>query len=312
MLASSSRLKHAGRLPRGRGPPLRAPRKRERPGCRPVSLHRRRQRRTRCVGTSVAGPWTDSEACQGLARPVVPGLSVIANPTNGGVGDGLQPHHTRTVLLRWEVAVSHAAIAAVLAAEDWTPTERLAALSLASFANAQQIAWPGNRVAAARAGLGRSTYLAARERLVARGLIVLGDQPVGRGRPGTLRLAFAEHGPWWDGEVNAQLLEAVLNYSQARGPARLLLATIAALADPDGCLRACRPRSCSAPQGSRTAHTDGRARRCWPVGSSCLSRTAAGVGGPTAGVSLPPTPATSTLSLRRRGEPRRRLVRGRC
>ena len=130
--------------------------------------------------------------------------------------------------------MSHAAIAAVLAAEDWTPTERLAAFSLASFANAQQIAWPGNRVAAARAGLGRSTYLAARERLAARGLIVLADQPVGRGRPGTLRLAFAEHGPWWDGEVNAQLLEAVLNYSQARGPARLLLATIAALADPDG------------------------------------------------------------------------------
>jgi hypothetical protein len=37
-----------------------------------------------------------------------------------------------------------------------------------------------------------------------------------------------------DGEINAELLEAVLSYSTARGPARLLLAAMAALAGSDG------------------------------------------------------------------------------
>ncbi|MGO9902934.1 MAG: hypothetical protein ACLP0J_25320 [Solirubrobacteraceae bacterium] len=47
---------------------------------------------------------------------------------------------------------------------------------------------------------------------------------------------FAERGPWWDGEVNARLLEAALGASRARGSARLLLAAMAALADTDGVL----------------------------------------------------------------------------
>jgi hypothetical protein len=47
-------------------------------------------------------------------------------------------------------------------------------------------------------------------------------------------LAFADAGPWWDGEINAELLEAALGYSRARGPARLLLAAMAALASVDG------------------------------------------------------------------------------
>jgi hypothetical protein len=62
--------------------------------------------------------------------------------------------------------MSHRAIAAALALDDLSAGERLAAFSLASFANRQQLAWPGTRVAAARAGLSRSQYIAARDRLV--------------------------------------------------------------------------------------------------------------------------------------------------
>jgi hypothetical protein len=56
----------------------------------------------------------------------------------------------------------------------------------------------------------------------------------GRGRASTLWLPFATEGPWWDGEINAQLFEVVLGYSRARGAARLLIAAMAALADDHG------------------------------------------------------------------------------
>jgi hypothetical protein len=49
-----------------------------------------------------------------------------------------------------------------------------------------------------------------------------------------LIVLFAQSGPWWDGEINARLLEHVLNRSPVRGPARLLLATLAALGDESG------------------------------------------------------------------------------
>ena len=130
--------------------------------------------------------------------------------------------------------MSHAAIAAVLARIDLSAGERLAALSLASFANSEQRAWPGNPAAAARAGLCRSRYLQAREQLVARGLLELEDRGRGRGQATTLVMLFAQSGPWWDAEINAQLLEAALGHSRARGPARLLLAALAALADDTG------------------------------------------------------------------------------
>lgn len=132
--------------------------------------------------------------------------------------------------------MSHAAIAAVLASEDLSTSERLVAFSLAGFANSEHLAWPGTPVAAARAGLGRSAYLAARDRLLDRGLIVVDDQRAGCGQASTVRLVFAECGPWWEGRVNAQLLESVLAHSRARGPARLLLAVMAALAEHDGSL----------------------------------------------------------------------------
>ena len=67
--------------------------------------------------------------------------------------------------------------------------------------------------------------------LVRRGLVVVEQAATGRGRASTLWLPFAETGPWWEGEVNAELLEAVLSYSRSQGTARLLLAAMAALAD---------------------------------------------------------------------------------
>jgi len=130
--------------------------------------------------------------------------------------------------------MSHAAIAAVLARHDLSAGERLVAWSLASFANRDHRAWPGIPVAAARAGLSRSRYLETRNRLSRRGLLEVEAPGVGRGHASTVQVLFAQFGPWHEGEVNAELLEAVLGYSPTRGPARLLLAALAALADENG------------------------------------------------------------------------------
>ncbi len=126
------------------------------------------------------------------------------------------------------------AVAAALAREDLSGGERLVAFSLASFADRDNRARPGTPAAAARAGLARSRFLEARDRLVCRGLVVVADAASGRGRASTLALPFAETGPWWEGEINAELFEAVLSYSATRGAARLLLATMAALANEEG------------------------------------------------------------------------------
>jgi hypothetical protein len=56
----------------------------------------------------------------------------------------------------------------------------------------------------------------------------------GRGKASTLALLFAAEGPWWDGDINAELFEAVLGYSPAQGSARLLVAALAALSDERG------------------------------------------------------------------------------
>lgn len=132
--------------------------------------------------------------------------------------------------------MSHAAIAAVLARDDLAAGERLVAWSLASFANRDQVAWPGLAAATSRAGLGRSRYLDARDGLVHRGLLHIEQQGTGRGQTTVVRLLFAQSGPWWDGEVNVELAEAVLGHTRERGPARLLLATLAALSDANGSL----------------------------------------------------------------------------
>jgi hypothetical protein len=129
--------------------------------------------------------------------------------------------------------MSVTAIAAALGREGLSVGERLVAVSLASFADRENRAWPGAPAAATRAGLSRSRYPQARDQLVRRGLIVAEEAATGRGRASTLRLRFADHGPWSEREINAPLFEAALAYSRARGPARLLLATMAALANEE-------------------------------------------------------------------------------
>jgi hypothetical protein len=133
--------------------------------------------------------------------------------------------------------VSRQAIAAALAREDLAGGERLVAFSLVSFAGRDRRAWPGASVAAARAGLSRSRYLHDRDQLVRRGLLAVEQLASGRGRASTIALWFAADGPWWQAEINAELFEAVLSGTRTRGPARLLLAAMAALADPAGVVR---------------------------------------------------------------------------
>jgi hypothetical protein len=130
--------------------------------------------------------------------------------------------------------MSYTAVAAALALEDDLPAgERQAAFSLASFANPEHRSRPGTPVAATRAGLSRSQYLAARDSLERRGLVVVEDPGGGRGNAPTVALVFAQTGPWIEGEINAPLFETVLSYSRTRGSARLLLAALAALAGDD-------------------------------------------------------------------------------
>jgi hypothetical protein len=69
--------------------------------------------------------------------------------------------------------MSREAIAAALARTDLSSGERLVAFSLASFADRENLAWPGTPAAAARAGMERSGYLEARDRLVRRGLLIV-------------------------------------------------------------------------------------------------------------------------------------------
>ncbi len=133
--------------------------------------------------------------------------------------------------------MSRDAIAAALARDDLPSGERLVVFSLASFAGVDNRAWPGARAAAARAGLSRSRYLYDRDRLVRRGLVIVERAASGRGRGSTVALPFVAEGPWWEGEINAELFEAVLSRCPARGPARLVLAAMAALADESGVVR---------------------------------------------------------------------------
>jgi hypothetical protein len=129
--------------------------------------------------------------------------------------------------------MSHLAIAAGLALDEISAGERLAAFSLTSYANREHRAWPGTRIAAARAGLSRSQFLSSRNALERRGLISVEEPGGGQGRAPVVFLAFAAAGARLDREINAPLFERTLGYSRARGSARLLLATLAALADSE-------------------------------------------------------------------------------
>ncbi len=150
-------------------------------------------------------------------------------------GDGLQPsHHLSLEDPSLGSAMSHVSVSSALALDARVSAgERLAAFSLASFANREHRAWPGTRVAAARAGLSRSQFIAARDSLARRGLLVIEQPGGGRGNSPVVFLSFAAEGPRVDTDVNPPLFEAVLSYSRSRGSARLLLAALAALADDD-------------------------------------------------------------------------------
>ncbi len=159
------------------------------------------------------------------------GTGVKSSDASDGLAEPDDQMHKRDREVWW---MSRKAIAAVLARTDLAAGERLVALSLASFAGLENRAWPGAPAASARAGLSRSRYQQAREQLVARGLVAVDERVTGRGRASTVTLLFADAGPWWDGDINVELFEAVLTYSPVRGPERLLLATMAALADERG------------------------------------------------------------------------------
>ena len=222
-----------------------AARRRERPGGHPVfqkiGADSAEQELLRC---SLAGRWTDSDPAAVLCAPHSCPSSIASTPLTDA-GDGVQPQHPPPrrrarqcrhrrercpALRQGPRAMSHVAIAAALALEDVSAGERLAAFSLASFANREHRAWPETRLAAVRAGLSRSQYLAAREGLRKRGLVAVEESGGGRGHSPVVALLFAHTGPWCEGDVNAQLFEATLGYSRAKGSARLLLATLAALA----------------------------------------------------------------------------------
>ena len=123
---------------------------------------------------------------------------------------------------RAEASVSHTAIAAVLARTDLAMGERLVALSLASFANRDDRAFPGNAAAAARAGLGRSRYLEARDQLVARGLVAIESAGRGRGQSTTLISPVRE-------------VRSVVGRRDQRAPARAACSATARPAGPRGC-----------------------------------------------------------------------------
>jgi hypothetical protein len=181
-------------------------------------------------------------------------LSAIASVPVTGAGDGLQPPQTNrlqkrlsirvryperagriavAVVVRLELQLSYLTIAAALALEEVSIGERLVGFSLASYADAEHQTFVGNPTAATRAGLSRSQYLAAREQLERRGLISVAVDGGGRGRSSTLTLDFATCGPWREERINPQLFGTVLSYTRARGPARVLLAALAALANDE-------------------------------------------------------------------------------
>jgi hypothetical protein len=215
---------------RARTTKLKSARKRERPGCNPVSHHIgavSAERESLC--RSLVGLQTDLKPARHFCA-LLPRLSVSASAHVLGAGDGLQPdHHSDSGELR----MSHASIAAALMLDDLSPSERLVAFSLASYANRENVAWPGNPAAATRAGLSRSRYLHARDLLARRGLIGVADRGGGRGRSTTIALAFADQGPWFDGDINAELFEAVLSCSPVRGSTRLMLGAMAAIANSE-------------------------------------------------------------------------------
>ncbi|MBV9193196.1 MAG: hypothetical protein JO168_03545 [Solirubrobacterales bacterium] len=196
--------------------------------------------------------------------------------------------------------MSREAIAAALARDDLWCGERLVAFSLASFADHENRSRPGTPAAAGRAGLARSRFLAARDQLVARSLIVVEDAASGRGRASTVALPFAETGPWWEGEINAERFESALGYSRSRGPARLLLAVMAALADEQGRVEGVTTERLCAAAGVAD-RTYRRARTALLGSGEVVLRSGSGGRGHTNGWEIPDPRANRVATAPARG-----------
>ena len=191
--------------------------------------------------------------------------------------------------------MSHRAIAAVLARDDLASGERLVAFSLASFANIENRAWPGAPAAAARAGLRRSRYLQARDRLVRRGLVVVERRATGRGRSSVV-------------VAGVRRRRAVVGGRDQRGAVRRGTAATARREVRRGCCsrRWRRSRTRTVPFGtsrpssyaprpeSRTGRTDEPAQACLRRASWCSSAARAAAGTRTSGAS--PTRARPNAS----------------
>ena len=186
MLTCAAHRTRRGGMWRSRSPFASGSRERERPGCHPVSQDIGAvSAEQNSVRRTLPPRQADPVSAAGVCTPWRWSRSTASVPCRGA-GDGLQPSQPAGVVsAARRRRVSHAAIAAALALEDVSAGERLAAFALASFANSDHRAWPGTRIAAVRAGLSRSQYLAARDGLVKRGLVVVEAPGGGRGnRPG--------------------------------------------------------------------------------------------------------------------------------
>ena len=175
--------------------------------------------------------------------------------------------------------MSREAIAAALARTDLSSGERLVAFSLASFADRENLARPGTPAAAGRAGLERSGFLEARDRLVRRGLVVVEVAASGRGKASTLALPFAAGGP------------VVGRATSMRSCSRRCSAT-AGLRGPRGCWSrrwrrsptsaasstGSRPRTCARRRGSRTGRIGGCSGPLLASGELVLHSSAGGRG----------------------------------
>lgn len=133
-------------------------RKRERPGCRPVSqLAGADGAEQESLRSILCRLQTDRGAAMRICA-LCERLSVTASVLALDAGDGLRS--TTAFRMRStatepspsvEVAMSHAAIAAAVVLPGASTGERLTALSLVGFAGRNHRCWPGARVAAARA-----------------------------------------------------------------------------------------------------------------------------------------------------------------
>jgi hypothetical protein len=117
-------------------------------------------------------------------------------------------------------------------ARDYAWSEALRCLSRVS-----RTGRTGHGGARRRASLGSSGTKRRGSSSSIAGFVAVDERATGRGRASTVRLVFAETGPWWDGDVDAELVDAVLGCSRSSRPARPLLATMAAVADEDCVVR---------------------------------------------------------------------------